>query len=211
MLVYNYDENGIYTGSEDAFLDPEASKQQGERVYFLPANATFEAPPTEVNKIAKRENNTWILINDFRGQYYVDSDMNPQKVTEAGDLPEGCALITQEQIELLNEKGKNYYLIDNGELILNPNYEKEEEEKEKQRIAMLHMTKYDFYKYICQPNNITYPQLVQLVNSNENTAAAWNLCAYVYRGDELLIAAIKMYLPSMTDEQLTEIFEEYGE
>ena len=35
--------------------------------------------------------------------------------------------------------------------------------------------------------------------------------AYVYRGDEILISTVKKYLPSMTDEALTEIFEEYGE
>lgn len=148
MLVYYYDENKIYSGYSEAFIDPVKSKEQGERVYLLPSNATFEAPPTEVNKIAKYEDNTWILINDFRGQYYVDSNMFPQEVTKVGDLPEECALITQEQIVLLNEKGKNYFLIENGVLIVNPNYEEEETEKRRARFLndFFEVKNYGYYR-----------------------------------------------------------------
>ena len=32
-------------------------------------------------------------------------------IKEIGDLPLGYALITEEQIELLNEKGTNYFII----------------------------------------------------------------------------------------------------
>ena len=78
---------------------------------------------------------------------------------------------------------------------------------EKQRIGNLKMTKYDFYKYVCQPNGLTYDELISAINSNEETKAAWNLCNHVYRGDSLLNAYIKQVIPDMTDEALTEIFE----
>jgi hypothetical protein len=70
------------------------------------------------------------------------------------------------------------------------------------------MTKYDFFKLVCKPYGITYAQLLQFVNANEDVAAAWNLCERVYRGDELLLPAIKQVIPTMTDELLTQIFEE---
>jgi len=211
MLVYNYDSKTyLFTTAEDAYIDPEASKQQGERVYILPPNATFEKPPEKAGYAAKRENDTWVLIPDYRGQYCVNSDMVPQEIMEAGELEEGYALISAEQIALLQEKGTNYFVIVDGKLIVNPNYDKEREEKEQNRIAMLHMTKYDFYKHLCQPNNITYAQLMQIVNSSDEVAAAWNLCAYIYRGDETLITQIKKYLPQISDDTLTQIFEEYG-
>lgn len=81
------------------------------------------------------------------------------------------------------------------------------DELEQRRIAMLNMTKYDFYKKVCVPNGISYSQLMELVNSSEETMAAWNLCERLYRGDTILIGAIHQFLPNLTDEQLTQIFE----
>lgn len=176
--------------------------------YLMPANSTTEQIPniTE-NQVIVWGGEHWKVEPDFRGQYMVDSNMIPEEVKNFGKLPTGYVAISAEQIELLNQKGQNYFIIKDGELIKNPDYEKEEEKKEKQRIAMLNMTKYDFFKFVCKPYGITYVQLVQFVNSTEETAAAWDLCERVYRGDELLLPAIKQVIPTMTDKKLTEIFE----
>ena len=51
---------------------------------------------------------------------------------------------------------------------------------------------------------------MQMVMTNEEIAAAWNLCGHVFRGDETLCKYITDFLPSMTDEVLDAIFEQYG-
>lgn len=81
---------------------------------------------------------------------------------------------------------------------------------ELERIGRLKMTKYDFYKYVLRPNGITYAQLEQAVTANETVKPAWNLCNHVFRGDETLNRYIKTVIPTITDEVLTEIFEQYG-
>jgi hypothetical protein len=89
--------------------------------------------------------------------------------------------------------------------------EEQKEIEEKERIAKLSMTKYDFFKYVCAPYGITYAKLTEFVASSDEVAAAWNLCARVYRGDETLCKSIKKVIPVMTDNKLDEIFKTYGE
>ena len=89
--------------------------------------------------------------------------------------------------------------------------EEQKELEEKERIAKLSMTKYDFFKYVCQPYGVTYARLNEFVSSSDEVAAAWNLCAKVYRGDGTLCAYIKVFIPVMTDSKLDEIFKTYGE
>ena len=67
------------------------------------------------------------------------------------------------------------------------------------------------FKYVCKPYNVSYPMLLQLVNSSDDIAAAWDLCARVYRGDELLCANITKFIPAITADVLDIIFKEYGE
>ena len=89
--------------------------------------------------------------------------------------------------------------------------EEQKEIEEKERVAKLSMTKYDFFKYVCSPYGITYAKLTEFVTSSDEVAAAWNLCARVYRGDETLCKSIKQVIPVMTDNKLDEIFKTYGE
>lgn len=88
--------------------------------------------------------------------------------------------------------------------------EEQKELEEKERVAKLSMTKYDFFKYVCSPYGVTYAKLNEFVSSSDEVAAAWNLCAKVYRGDETLCAYIKVFIPSITDSKLDEIFKIYG-
>ena len=89
--------------------------------------------------------------------------------------------------------------------------EEQKEIEEKERVAKLSMTKYDFFKYVCSPYGITYAKLTEFVTSSDEVAAAWNLCARVYRGDKILCKSIKKVIPVMTDNKLDEIFKTYGE
>lgn len=103
-----------------------------------------------------------------------------------------------------------HYKIQSEEIIYNTNWEAEAAAKEQQRIAQLHMTKLDFFKNVLQPNEITYAALEQVIATNENLKATWNLCNHVYRGDEVLNEFIFKQIPSLTPEELTRIFERFA-
>ena len=44
MFAYRYDENNYYAGQQDCQLDPIATKREGNEVWLLPANCTWEEP-----------------------------------------------------------------------------------------------------------------------------------------------------------------------
>lgn len=212
MNCYYYNPQTLeYEGIDTAPLDPERTKAAGYDVYSLPAYSTFKKPDLAKNQVAIYDisNDDWNILPDYRGQYIVNDSMNVQIQNELGPLPEGYIAITEKQAQKI-QQDPIYYIIDNGRLIKNPDYEEQKEQEERERIAKLAITKYDFYKYICQPNGLGYQQVIALVNSNDDIAAAWNFCERVYRGDELLNLYIKQFIPSITDAQLDDIFKTYG-
>lgn len=211
QYYYSYDKNtNEYIGQGVADLNPEASKREGKEVYFAPAYATLKKPPSvKENQIPIFEVNKWVIKADYRGCYICDELLNILIVQNIGDLPENYIIITEEQaLQIKNDP--LWYVVQNGELIKNPNYDKQKEEQRREYLSHLAMTKYDFYKFVCQPNNISYNQLVTLVNSNDEIATAWNLCGHVYRGDDTLCTYIKQFLPTVTSDVLDEIFEQHG-
>lgn len=212
MFTYNYNPITLeFIGEEKAFIDPEKTKQAGHEVYILPAHSTFTKPQLTKNKAAlyQKETDNWQIVSDHRGQYIVNDSMNVKIQTELGDLPDGYIAITEKQAAKIQED-PIYYVIDNGRLIKNPNYDEIKRQQEAERVAKLSMTKYDFFKAVCQPNGLGYQEVMALINSNDDIAAAWNFCERVYRGDELLNTYIKQYLPNVTNEQLDEIFKALG-
>lgn len=153
----------------------------------IPSNGTLEIPPECGENETVVFNDGWKIVKDYRfthKMYKTDGTKYIiENIEELGEIPEGWKLITNELAE---------------------------EYAERNRINSLNMTKYDFYKYVCVPNDITYTNLITLVNSDENIAAAWNLCERVYRGDEDLIKTVKKHIPTITDEILDELFIEHG-
>lgn len=126
MLFYSYDsKTKEYTGSEEAYLDPEETKVQGHEIYCLPANATFAKPPKTKEHQTAVFNDGWSKVADYRGEYIVNSDMYPIIQKDLGDLPEGYICITAEQAEKI-QADRLYYIISDGKLIVNPNYEQEQ-------------------------------------------------------------------------------------
>lgn len=211
MYIYHYHpKTHEYINEEQACLDPVASQKQGEDVYYTPAYATFKQPPTlPPLKIAIFENDTWTVVDDYRNEYICNEQLDVTIMRQIGSLPEGFIHITKQQAQRIAEDPL-LYVVQGGQLIDNPNYEQQKQQQYRERVSKLAITKYDFFKYICQPNNITYQELIQLVNSNDIIAAAWNLCERVYRGDELLNAYISEFFPDITSEQLDQVFERYG-
>ena len=47
MYAYRYDENFYFAGQQDCQLDPIATKREGNEVWLLPANCTWEEPLEE--------------------------------------------------------------------------------------------------------------------------------------------------------------------
>lgn len=47
MKAYRYDENFYYAGQQECQIDPLESKKQGQPVYLLPANCTWQEPLIE--------------------------------------------------------------------------------------------------------------------------------------------------------------------
>lgn len=82
-------------------------------------------------------------------------------------------------------------------------YKQIQEQKEKERIARLSMTKLDFAKYI-QNYGIAYSQLKNILNSDENVQMQWDLCERVYRFNPLLDELAKDF--GITPEQLDTMF-----
>lgn len=68
MRTYKYDhDTKEYLFSEDAFIDPLETEQQGKEVYLLPADSTFTAPLNAKDDYAVCWNGTsWEYIEDHR-------------------------------------------------------------------------------------------------------------------------------------------------
>lgn len=134
MKIYNYDENtGEFLFECDAELDPAEWQINHKKIYLVPANATKTKPPkTSITQIAIFKNDSWTIEDDFRGLYMVDENMSPVLVEKIGSLPEGFVSCSEAQAKKIQED-KIFYIIQDGELIINPNYE-EDKEKEKEEI-----------------------------------------------------------------------------
>ena len=132
-FVYKYDPETLeFTETRIAHLDPEESRVQGKEIYALPAWATFtEVPMLEEFQVAvyNESNDSWIVEPDYRGMYKVNDDMNPEIISEMGSLPDGYIVITEGEAEAISAD-KLYYIIQDGQLVVNPNYEEEKKEEE---------------------------------------------------------------------------------
>lgn len=122
MRIYNYSRNtGEYIGESEAPIDREASKAEGKNVYYTPACSTFTKPPKTSKSEVAIYIDGWQVCADFRGCWIVNADMQPQKMDQIGDLPEGFISITDAQYAKIIES-PDFYIIEEGELIPNPNY-----------------------------------------------------------------------------------------
>ena len=186
MLFYSYDsKTKEYLGSEEAYLDPEETKVQGQDVYCLPANATFTKPPKTKEHQTVVFNDGWSKVADYRGEYIVNSDMNPFIYNKLGNLPDGYIYITSEQANKIYEDDL-YYIIQDGELINNPNYEAEKAEQEQERISHLKCTKRVFVLMLEQLGLDYFEQIEPLINANRQAKLEWSLCVELERSNPLL-------------------------
>lgn len=204
MIIYNYDEiTKEYTGSCNADLDPQETKEQGKNVYLIPANATTQKPPKTKEHEAAIYNNGWEIVTDFRGLYMVNSDMQPQKVEEIGALPEGYAVATEEQAQKILEDDL-FYIVQDGQLIENPNYEEQKAAIERERIDNLQCTKRVFVLMLEQLGLDYFEQIEPAINANRSAKLEWNLCVELQRKNPLLDQLAGQF--EVTSKQLDDLF-----
>ena len=207
MLVYNYhNDTKEYLYAEEAYINPLATIESGTTKYFIPENATTIEPPKTTNGyVAVFTNDAWEIQKDYRGMHQMEPTGYISTVDYIGDIKDGFVLLTEEQYQKLLEEPE-YYIIQNGILIVNPKME----DIEKERLAKTYMTKWDFVKYILNPHGFTYAMLKEVLAKDIQLEEAWSCCSYVYRGDDTLCTNLPKLLPTVTTEFLDEAFRNYG-
>lgn len=103
MLVYKFDEKGLFVGTDETELDPLESKLQGKEIYLLPPKATFDAPEEKEGFAPVWDGEKWGQVEDNRGkEYWLPEDeygAQPRVMDELGALPEGAIFTAPEMSE----------------------------------------------------------------------------------------------------------------
>ena len=92
MILYCYDESGVYTGPVSPALSPARPFIGGEPNYLRPARSTDKAPPAAGPGFAPVFDGAgWTLLEDRRGTVAYDTASGrPRVITSLGPFPEGC-------------------------------------------------------------------------------------------------------------------------
>ena len=93
-----------------------------------------------------------------------------------GDISEGFTEISE---EVYNNRQK--YMWSDGELVINPNYEQEQAQKEAERVNMLTMTALDFITFL-QQAGLTLEQINTYLEENLQVKMQLTYCQNVYCG-----------------------------
>ncbi len=88
--------------------------------------------------------------------------------------------------ETAKKYGANYYIVDNNKIVENPNYEKEKQAEEDERISHLKCTKRVFVLMLEQSGLDYFEQIEPLINSNRQAKLEWELCVELERSNPLL-------------------------
>lgn len=122
MLAYKYDnETKEYKGTQEAQANPL------EGGYLLPADCTFlEVPEYTEGTIPVFENGSWVIKNDYRGQYQVKlEDLTFEKIDFIGDVENGYQVVTEEVYNNYVEDPDRYKVVEGvlTDIIDTPEYE----------------------------------------------------------------------------------------
>lgn len=111
-----------------------------------------------------------------------------------------CVEVTQ---EIYNDYEQDKYIYENGEIVLNPQFEEIKAQKERERIGNLTCTKRVF-ALMLQEMGITYAQLKELIATSEQAQLEWDLCVELERKNPLLDVMAGQL--GVTSEQLDKLF-----
>ena len=93
--------------------------------------------------------------------------------------------VSEEVYNNAQNYGSNYYIYSDGAIVLNPNYEEEQEAKRREHIGQLQVTKRVFALGL-QQLGITYTQLKELIATSEQAQLEWDLCVELLRSNPLI-------------------------
>lgn len=146
-LIYEFDDDGIYTQSVKPDVNPEATKKSGHTVYFVYKNQTFLKPINANPKkyeVSVFDGTKWYITKDYRKTHkIVDPSMIVQDITELG-RPENVALVTNEFAEEIQQNPDKYaydtntntiYKLMNTDQVENKRIEKQAENSKEIRKA----------------------------------------------------------------------------
>jgi hypothetical protein len=120
--------------------------------------------------------------------------------------------VTEDVFNTYLEK-PNKYIWNGEEVILNPNFDEEEAQKERERIAMLSLTRGDVFRGLLMAKQVTRMQIRAMIENNETLTILQREMALIdfdealnfYRGNAL-IDTLGATL-GITKEQLDKFFE----
>lgn len=113
--------------------------------------------------------------------------------------------VSEEVYNNARQYGNNYYIYDNGEIILNPNYEQEHAEKEAERIGELTMTALDFITFLRQCG-LTLEQIRAYLDNNLELDTQLTYCQNVYCKVACSVMPITVGEITITPEMVIQAF-----
>lgn len=87
--------------------------------------------------------------------------------------------VSEEIYNNAQQYGSNYYIYSNGEIVLNPDYEQEQQQKEAERVGNLTMTALDFITFLRQ-SGLSLEQIRAYLDSNIELDTQLKYCQNVY-------------------------------
>ena len=163
LHYYDIDNDWLYLMSSEAFLDVEETKKQGRNVYYCPYNATLvELPKLKQQEVARFNGINWDILKDYRGKYQIDTNMEISEINYVGDIQEGYILLTDEQYNIIVDDA-DYFIIKNGELVKNPDYEEIKRKKHRKELDSLTLTPADVERALYRAKGMDFDDLKALI------------------------------------------------
>lgn len=113
--------------------------------------------------------------------------------------------MTSEEEEIFNKYGAEAFTIIDDECVINPDYEQEQAEKERQRLNLLNLTKADVLLALYQDKGITPEDIKTMLKDNVPALIKFDYASSYYRGDEV-VNALGLAL-GYTTEEMDYLFE----
>ena len=113
--------------------------------------------------------------------------------------------VSEEMYNNAQQYGSNYYIYSNGKIILNPNYEQEQAEKEAERVGNLTMTALDFITFLRQCG-LTLEQIRAYLDSNIELDTQLKYCQNVYCKVARSVMPITVGNITITPEMVENVF-----
>ena len=114
-------------------------------------------------------------------------------------LTDSYVEMTVEEEEIFNKYGAEAFTIIGDECVVNPNYEQEQAEKERQRLNLLNLTKADVLLALYEDKGITPEDIKTMLKDNVPALIKFDYASSYYRGDEV-VNALGLALGYSTEE-----------